>query len=534
MPNVALSLAFATAFATATAQSPLTTMFAANNGGGIGGAVYFDLQAATALSITQIDVNSSASGNGTLDVFTVLGGVAGNMGSSANWTFQTVLGSPVTLFGTNVPSPAPLVSPLLLPANQLIGMALVAHGFDHDYTNGNGANQAISTQELLFTAGHADNVPFNNGQFSPRVANVSIHYAIGSPGQVFATGTNYGTGCISQPGSSFYEHFPVGTFDLSAPSTPDNMSLVHTGIDYLAIAGIVTYRPPTANAIALALSDDSEATVTLSSPFPVGYTGSTSTLQVCSNGFISTASNGVAFVPNVASMLTHTNTGWYSWHDYDPGFAGAVWFEEVGGVAYITWDNVPSFGGGPGDTFQFQFQITDGALAAGSVSIIWPWISGSGGPHLVGFSAGGASPDPGPTDLSALLPPAITAAARFAISPLALASDARPIVNTTVNLRTSNMSPTTLIGGVVVGLHPQAVPIDLTSLGMPGCLQFTEQLFTLLFFPAGATSFLTPFPIPNMVSLDLQTQAFVYDPAGVLLPAGALASNATHLATGDW
>ena len=45
--------------AAVSAQSPLTTTFASNNGGAVGGLVMFDLVVILPTTITQIDVNSS-------------------------------------------------------------------------------------------------------------------------------------------------------------------------------------------------------------------------------------------------------------------------------------------------------------------------------------------------------------------------------------------------------------------------------------------------------------------------------------------
>jgi len=50
----------------------------------------------------------------------------------------------------------------------------------------------------------------------------------------------------------------------------------------------------------LNLSDDAETTITLGNPFPLHCGGTATTLAVCSNGFVSTASNGVGHNPSVS------------------------------------------------------------------------------------------------------------------------------------------------------------------------------------------------------------------------------------------
>jgi len=514
----------------AIAQSPLTTTYANNNAGSVGGAVYFDLTVQTSVQITNIDVNSSSSGvTGTLDVYTISGGRAGQMASQAAWTGPSVLGSPITTTTPGTPSPCTLSAPLTLPAG-VWGVALVAQGWAHAYTNGTGANQQYSTLELTLDAGNADNVPWSGGAFTPRVANVTITYAAGNPGTVFATQENYGDGCVMRY-DSFYESMSAANFDLITPT--DNMTLINAGTEYIALSGIASYVPPSLAATQLILADDAAVSVTLGQAMPYGLGQSTTTLEVCSNGFISTGSgNGTGYTPSVATMLDNIDTGWYSWHDYNPSTGvGLVTSEEVAGIHYITWDGIQSFGQSDSNTFQFQFD-----LASGNVSIVWVSISGLGNGHLIGCSLGGTSPDPGNSDLSVELPLSIAPAVAFSSLsvPLTMNADARPIINTTVNMIVDNMSATTLFGAVVVGINELPTPIDLGSLGMATCFQYTDQLFNVLFFPSGASSASVALTIPAMLSLNLHTQGFSYDPGGAPTAFGALASNATRLSTGDW
>ncbi|MFM1871933.1 MAG: hypothetical protein RL398_1355, partial [Planctomycetota bacterium] len=208
----------------------------------------------------------------------------------------------------------------------------------------------------------------------------------------------YGNGCIRQV-DSFYESFgSAAAFDLANSSA----MMLNTGNGYLVLPSTTGFVAPTAAAQALALGDDSETTVSLSAAMPVAG-GSTSNLTVCSNGYVSVASgNGTGYTPNVATFLTGTQTSWRCWHDYNPTIAGSgqVKFEEIAGIAYVTWDGVFDYGTtGPGSTFQFQFE-----LATGNVTFVTGNFSLLGNAHLVGYSVGGASNDPGNTDLSVALP----------------------------------------------------------------------------------------------------------------------------------
>lgn len=527
--ELAAVLAVATA---APAQSPLTTVFAANNGGAVGGAIYFDLDVThpAGITILQIDLNAApASVAGTLDVYTVPGGRFGNMGNQAAWTGPGVLGSPLVTLPVDTPSPCVLTAPLHLPAG-LYGVALVAGGYAHQYVGGGTINNQWPTAEVTLIAGNADNAPFSGGVFQPRTPNLRIHYANGPVGAVFATKANFGQGCVDRPDATFYEHFAPGTFDLLAPGT-DSITLVHTGSGYDATGGQASYVPPSNLAFPLGLGDDDETVVGLSSPLPFGRFGATTRLWVCSNGFVSVApGNGTGAAPSPAAMLGNPSAAWYSWHDFDPGAAGSgpVVFEERAGTAYVTWQNVHDAGHTVANTMQFQFE-----LATGDVAIVWPAVSNLGNGHLVGFCEGGPTADPGSSDLSALLPGGIAQAAVFRVEPMRLAASARPIAGTQIDLLASGLSPGAVFGGVAFGLQAQSPPIDLGGIGMAGCFQHVTVVASVVFVPAGGAA-VVPFHVPGLVGLDVFVQGFGYDPTAGLTTLGAVSSDAIHLMTGDW
>lgn len=67
---------------------------------------------------------------------------------------------------------------------------------------------------------------------------------------------------------------------------------------------------------------------------------------------------------------------------------------------------------------------------------------------------------------------------------------------------------------------------------MPGCFQYTSGDVSLLFLPAGATTFSQPLVVPNLVGFNLYCQSAVYDPAAGLTPFGAISSNGVNLRIG--
>src|SRR5262249_21344836 len=338
----------------ALAQSPLVTTFGNNNAGGVGGGIYFDITANTTVTVTGIDVNLNvASGTvGGVDVLTCPVTRVGNLPILASWTQVSTGG--VTSAGPGAPSTVAIAPFVLAPGTY--GMAFRGVGVSFAYTNGTGANQNYATGALALAAGEASNIAFTAPLFTPRVVNCRISYTL-PPAVAEATATTYGTGCYNQF-ASFYENFASSaSFDLSNTS----MSMLPSGGGgYTVLPGFTAYVPPSVGATVLALTDDSEVPVTLTAPMPIPG-GSTTSLTVCPTGFVSVATgNATLFPPAVATMLSAPQTAWWAWHDFNPAIVGSglVKFEEIAGVAYITWDGVWDYGGtaaANASTQQFQF-----------------------------------------------------------------------------------------------------------------------------------------------------------------------------------
>jgi hypothetical protein len=345
-----------------------------------------------------------------------------------------------------------------------------------------------------------------------------------APATGFASAIPYGTGCINVPDVSFYENFTAASgFDLANSS----MTLLHTGTGYLAIPGTTTYVAPSGSAQILALTDDSETQVTLTGSMPVGSSGSTSSLTVCSNGFVSAATgNGTAFTPDPAAFLNGPQAWWsIYWHDMNPGASGSgsVKFEQVGTMAYVTWDGVYDFAGPNPNTFQAQFDVS-----TGTVHYVYGTVSGLGNGVLTGFSSGGASADPGSMDISAALPATFNAAT-FARVPLAHTTSARPVVGTTFNLLTTNVPLSTAFGVQILGLTEFTTGVDLTALGMPTCNLYTSLDATPVWLPSAGTGS-TPFTIPNnpvFAGFVLLSQSAAFVPG--INAFGAITSNGMRL-----
>ena len=347
-----------------------------------------------------------------------------------------------------------------------------------------------------------------------------VQFVAGSGG-VLGSNTTLGQGCIRSV-TSCYELFATSaSFDLANTS----VSVVPSGNGRLLVGGAAAYVAPSGAAVPLALGDNSEVSVALATPFPHAG-GAASSLFVCSNGFVSLATgNGTGTTPSSATMLAAPQTAYWAWHNYNPTAVGSgqVKFEQIGGTAYVTWDGVYDNGGtsaANANTFQFQFDCTTGA-----VHLVFLTMSNLGNGHLVGYSPGGPSIDPGTTDLSAALPGGIVLGATD-ILPLRLAGASRPIVGASWNLDVANVPAAGTLGLEVFGVADPNIP-DLAALGAPGCgSRATLELLNvwLVAGPSHGYTLLLPND-PSLVNLHVFTQAVVLQPGVNGLLGGAITSN---------
>jgi len=219
------------------------------------------------------------------------------------------------------------------------------------------------------------------------------------------------------------------------------------------------------------------------------------------------------------------------WHDYNnaiPG-SGVTRFEQVGGIAYVTWSNVFSYGTTPvtGDTFQFQFDV-----ATGNITLVFGVMTPDGNDYLVGYSKGGLSPIPTPKDLS-------TTPLTFSVEDvgfgLALTSNGLPSLgNGSFGFTTSNVPNLVPVGFVLYGTA--SVPgIDLGFLGAPNCRAYTTADLGAYTFPvtlpAGTGSLGLPIPNnPALTGLSLTAQSMAFSLA---TPLNLITSNGTQFTIGN-
>ena len=292
-----------------------------------------------------------------------------------------------------------------------------------------------------------------------------------------ATSANYGQGCL-QANDSFYELMTAGQFDLAGQT----LTMLRQANGYFVLTAIPgAIVPPTTNAVPVAAGDDAEQTVTLSQAMPcVG--GTTSALTICSNAHIalSATGNGTSIGPTIPVFLGWANTVVGCIHDYDqtaPG-SGLITFEEIGSIAYVTWNNVMTWNTSSADTLQFQFNLT-----SGDITLVFGTFNPAGNNYLVGYSVGGASLNPGASDISN----AFVAGQLITDVPvgpgLALTTSGLPSLGSTnFSFDISNV-PNVAPFAILFFGDTAAPGIDLSIIGMPGCRGYTNANLLSLTVP---------------------------------------------------
>ena len=225
----------------------LSTLFAAQVSGAVGGAVYFDVATTDPVTIRALEVHTSVLGAIGLEVYTTPGTYVGAAGDPSLWTLVARDDGNATGLGIGRPAALRLDTPWVLGSGS-VGVALVGrnsltgHQMTHFYTNGNGANQVYTDGNLTIRLGAADNTPFSGGAFSPRVWNGSlctdrgpVSWSFCQPGVPNSTGA---AGVLRATGTSVVAsndlsleaaQLPAGSFgillnatDFVVPSSPAN------------------------------------------------------------------------------------------------------------------------------------------------------------------------------------------------------------------------------------------------------------------------------------------------------------------------
>ena len=571
-----LSLSILLAAIAGTAQSPLTTLFASNNGGSTGGANYFDLRVqGQDLTVFKIDVNSGAAVGtaGTLQVYLIPNSTyVGNMQAGPTaWGGVPAASGNLVSAGPDLPSTCVLNTYITLQANTTYAVALVAGGFPFRYTNGDGtpgvpgsgSNQTYTNPgELQLVAGAANNTPLTSTVFEPRVCNCSIHYLLGTGTPVTAANSRYGGGCYDTS-IAYYEEFAPLTFDMGGTPATSTRDFVMTpngvggyvigpgsglwfgadGTGLNNVEGATPGSPPVSASIlnvdeGVATIDLAASNFTHLTDVPGGSGGIETSLTISSNGSLS-VDPGLQpdFTPSVFELLDGPQRFAPLWTDLSPNIQGSVHWDvdATTGNGYVTFHDVADFGlppGTPGNSFQVAF------LPNGVIEVRYEQVYQSL-PAMVGLSMGNRATDPGPSDIfDAATMQTNTVDLGTVQVPPRLSANTAPVTGTgPIDLILEAISPNALFGAILTSGTQDLAGTDLGFLGMPGCNAhidpFNNNSLGLLFFGSAQSVRQTFFStVPTGLSgLTLYLQAGIYVPGSN--PANAVVSNGLLLRIGD-
>jgi len=154
----------------------VSTTNTGGNTGSAGGMVYFNINNLAGIPITINELGVRVSGPTVIEVYTKAGTYVGSTGNPGAWTLAGTANASTPPFGpfTGVGPITPAPTNVVLQPG-LNGIALRALSAQHQYTNGNGANQFFTDGTIEISLGAASNTPWG-GLFSPRVFQGYVKY----------------------------------------------------------------------------------------------------------------------------------------------------------------------------------------------------------------------------------------------------------------------------------------------------------------------------------------------------------------------
>ncbi|MFT4841198.1 MAG: serine protease AprX [Planctomycetota bacterium] len=299
-----------------------------------------------------------------------------------------------------------------------------------------------------------------------------------APPGVFGEAESIGFGCDGSTCVDAIYEYP--TFSLANSS----ITFEHVGVDYVLQPGQGNWIPAAGQNLGMA--DNTEVVKNLA--FTLAYPGgSTSSLRVCSNGWISSGlfTGTSNLVPDPDDFLAQTM--WAPlWHDLNPGAGGSVWFDSTSQRAVVTWVTVPNFFNSGASTFQVQF------WANGDVHFIYQNMT-IAGDYVTGFSRS-TSNDPGSSNLASAAGSGVGVCTTLQPE-LKFDVSARPVLGTTFDLVTTEIPVGTYFGLAILSTT-QLPAVSLTFLGLPGCQLYQTIDVSVLWAQVG-NSGIVQWPLPN-------------------------------------
>jgi hypothetical protein len=329
-------------------------------------------------------------------------------------------------------------------------------------------------------------------------------YSIAFDRRVCAQVGHQGNGCVTAF-ASFYEVQAPFTQDLSGMQVVGTF----TGSGYLVTTVPGPGFSPPGGLAPLTIGDDAS--------LPVGTLG----MWVGSNGWLALGpGNTTAPVPSVTTFLNQPSPQLCAWTDLDPSSTagGQVYYDEPSpGVGRATWAGVFGKGTTGPNSIQIIWDLNtrNWSIEFGALSLANPQF------WLTGYSPGGPSADPGPSDISTFGGSPLTLALADTL-PLTLTSVGRPIQGAAAvpfNLVTTNIDPATILHFGILGLQSPNLP--LSGLGLPpDCFQHVSLDVTIgpQLFPVGTqpwTALTLPALPPSFAGFQFFCQSVTLTAAGL-------------------
>ncbi|MDO8349403.1 MAG: hypothetical protein Q7T30_04145 [Planctomycetota bacterium] len=508
-------------------------------------------------------VPNQVGGTAPVNVYSIAGTRMGNEGSATGWT---LLGTgTITVVAWAGESPITFTTPIAVPAGTF-GFAIEVLPTTTGPLPGTGlhclgvspypnvpitdsfwsiTNEGIQQTAWVLGAGAVT--------AGTNIAGINLKMSY-TPDPSAALWIQNGTGCYFRS-RSVHENFPSPnaapdlentsiTFLPTAGTAGPNYLLLPTGPAYVAPTG--TPRNAVASAVVppgytVGTWDDA-----LDAPFTLPFTfnfpgGSTNTITCGSNGIVYLASvtagnHAYGYYGDMAGFRDHAPSiaGW--WSDLDlqdsinvTGGSGNLVIEVDPGNTWVRASyHLAEEWTGAGVGVIASFSVT--LYSSGQIELAYGDLNlGTGGNDaLVGFTPGNGATLATAVDLSVVMQAGFSTG-DGAIPPV-LGMDARPVLGTTPNIVTSNITPGTVFEIFVASLGGVASPVSLAPYGMAGCDLHLNQAFIVAAFLTGidipSGTFIVPFAIPNDPSF--QNVQFFFQAAPLtagLNPAGILASN---------
>jgi hypothetical protein len=513
------------------AQSTLTTTFASNNGGSVGGMVFFDVSVTNPVGVTvkKFDINTTSTG-GELQVFVTPTGFTGVAATPLAWTH--VASGVLVPAGMDNPSEVCLGAGFHLAPGSY-GFALTAPTISHRYTNGGpGVPLSVSNADLAVAIGAAANAPFGGAQFMPRLWNGTVHYDLGQTSAFSCAYTrSFGAGC-NEGATTWYQHFSdLSSFDLAGSlQVPIAVRATVAGpVGYIVLPATPAWYAPSGAALADNVSSNPGVITTseFSEPIVLPFTfsfpgGSTNTVHASANGWVRLGATTQTFdgsLPAVHTLLTQDARLAPLWSLMDPSANAAtnsatgIYYDidPNGQAVYITWLDVADArtGSPPAGTTSINVQCV--IYSNGSYEFRYGHVLiGSGtGPAIVGWSKGGIAspvPDPGSIDVSSSMPLLTNGPDNFALEHVV--GTAR--LGSTLDLAVDRVEPLAPFAFLIVGNVENTAGQPLLGVGAPGCSVFTNTLAAAAVPVSGATgsgAFVIGIPsIPALVGTTFVSQ----------------------------